>query len=115
MLITTEFGKIEISLQAVSSIVKKVVSESYGPVNVGNPQTGFLQKLLGGADENKRGLRVTEEIDGTLEIDIDLILEYGIRIPTVIENIQENVYHKLKEFTEAANIKVNIHVVGLQD
>ena len=114
MLITTEYGKIEISLQAVSSIVKKVVSESYGPVDVGNPQTGFLQKLLG-TEDNKRGLRVTEEIDGTLEIDIDLILEYGIRIPTVIENIQENVYHRLKELTEAANIKVNIHVVGLQD
>jgi uncharacterized alkaline shock family protein YloU len=99
MQVTTEFGKIDISLQAISSIVKKVVSESYGPVNVGSPQTGFL----------------TEEIDGTLEIDIDLILEYGVRIPTVVENIQENVFHKLKELTEATNIKVNIHVVGLQD
>ena len=39
---------------------------------------------------------MTEEIDGTLEIDIDLILEYGVRIPTVVENIQENVFQNLR-------------------
>ncbi|HOY26610.1 MAG TPA: Asp23/Gls24 family envelope stress response protein [Mesotoga sp.] len=115
MQVTTEFGKIDISLQAICSIVKKVVSESYGPVNVGTPQTGFLAKLFGTAEDTRKGIKVTEEIDGTLEIDVDLILEYGVRIPTVVENIQENVFHKLKELTEATNIKVNIHVVGLQD
>jgi len=71
--------------------------------------------LFGTAEDTRKGIKVTEEIDGTLEIDVDLILEYGVRIPTVVENIQENVFHKLKELTEATNIKVNIHVVGLQD
>ncbi|ACR80788.1 MULTISPECIES: Asp23/Gls24 family envelope stress response protein [Kosmotoga] len=113
MLITTEYGKIEITLQAIGSIVKKVVSESYGPVNVGAPQQGFLAKLLGGDD--KQGIKVIEEIDGSLEVNIDLTLEYGIRIPTVVENIQENVFHKLKTLTEANNVKVNVHVVGLED
>jgi uncharacterized alkaline shock family protein YloU len=114
VLITTEFGKIEISLQAISSIIKKVVSESYGPVNVGSGSHSFFGKLFGGEDSRK-GIRVIEEIDGSLEIDIDLVLEYGMRIPTVVENIQENVFHRLKELTEANNVRVNIHVIGLQD
>ncbi|MDK2950447.1 MAG: hypothetical protein PWQ77_112 [Kosmotogales bacterium] len=113
MLITTEFGKIEISLQALHTIVKVVVMESYGPVDMGVPNQGFLAKLLG--NEEKKGIKITEELDGTLVIDIELVLEYGVRIPTVIQNIQENIYHRLKELTEATNVKVNITVVGLQD
>ncbi|MBO8166363.1 MAG: Asp23/Gls24 family envelope stress response protein [Thermotogae bacterium] len=113
MLITTEYGKIEITLQTISSIVKKVVQESYGPVNVGSPQQGFLARILGA--EEKHGIKVTEEIDGTLEINIELVLEYGVRIPTVVTNIQENVFHRLKLLTEANNVKVNVYVVGLQD
>ncbi len=89
------------------------MSESYGPVNVGSPQQGFFSRILG--SEEKHGIKVTEEIDGTLEIDIELVLEYGVRIPAVVANIQENVFHRLKVLTEANNVKVNVYVVGLRD
>ncbi|TYB84159.1 MAG: Asp23/Gls24 family envelope stress response protein [Kosmotoga sp.] len=113
MLITTEYGKVEISLQVITSIVKKVVAESYGPVNVGATQQGLLSRLFG--SEERHGIKVNEEIDGSLILDIELVLEYGVNIPVVAKNIQENVFHRLKEYIEATAVKVNVYVVGIQD
>ncbi|MCD6254143.1 MAG: Asp23/Gls24 family envelope stress response protein [Thermotogae bacterium] len=102
-------GKLEILPQALYSIVHTALMESYGLV--GTKARSFMTQIFG--KEEERGIKITEA-DRSLVVDLYIVLEYGVRIPVAVKNIQENVYHHLKKDAGCENVEVNVHVVGLQ-
>ena len=74
--------------------------------------TDSLSKNLLGKDPLYKGIKINQSDDGVV-IDVSVIVEYGIKIPDVAWNIQENVKKEVEEIIEMQVNAVNIHVTGV--
>jgi len=109
---TTTLGGIHISPNAVATIAYHAALESYGVVGLAarNLADGLVKTIT---RDPSRGILVRyngEEID----IDIQVIVEYGTRISSVAESVANTVrYHVEKALGLKINM-VNVHVAGLR-
>ena len=74
--------------------------------------TDSLSKNLLGKDPLYKGIKISQGDDGVV-IDISVIVNYGIKIPDVAWDIQENVKKEVEEIIEITVNAVNIHVTGV--
>lgn len=109
---TTSLGGIHISPNAVATIAYHATLQSYGVVGLApkNLADGIVSTIT---REPSRGITVRykgEDID----IDINIIIEYGTRIATVAESVASTVrFHVEKALGLKVN-SVNVHVAGLR-
>ena len=107
------YGKVSISEIVIANIAAASVMESYGVVGLASRSTkDGLYKLLGIENINK-GVKVVRNIDGSVTIDISLILNYGVRISVVCQNIIENVKYNVEHSVNVGVSNVNILVQGI--
>ena len=109
---TTILGGIHISPTAVATIAYHATLESYGVVGLApkNLADGIVHTIT---REPMRGVSVRyngEDID----IEINVIIEYGTRITSVAESVANTVrYHVEKALGLRVN-SISIHVAGLR-
>ena len=109
---TTSLGGIHISPNAVATIAYHATLESYGVVGLApkNLADGIVTSIT---REPSHGVSVHyngEDID----IEIHVIVEYGIRINSVAESVANTVrFHVEKALGLRVNT-VNVHVAGLR-
>lgn len=108
-----DFGKVSISTNVIKSIVSNVLKESYGVCGLANISTkdGFYE-LLGWENSNK-GVNV-EIKENKINIDLSIIIQYGIKISVVCENIINNVKYNVENLTGLGVESVNISVHGIR-
>lgn len=108
MTLRTEIGEINISINVIRAIVYKAMISTFGLVDVSvqNLITRFFGK------EEEKGVKVTEK-DGKVEIDLFVVLEYGVVLPKVAKNLQENVFHEMKNMIGLEPEAVNVNILGL--
>lgn len=106
-------GKVEISRAAIATIVHDAVMQSYGVVGM-VPRTlrGSLAYYLG-QDDPRRGIEVTVRDDDRIEITLYVVLEYGVRISEVAQNVMASVKFAVEHALGMEVTAVNIHVQGL--
>ena len=106
------YGMIDISTTAVSTIANQAINQCYGVVGMAekNVATG-IAKLL--SRDSRRGIDVTLR-DGGIVIDVYVIVEYGVRIKTVAESIQHTVKFHLEKALSLPVHEVNVYVQGLR-
>jgi uncharacterized alkaline shock family protein YloU len=108
----TSLGGIHISPNAIATIAYHATMQSYGVVGLAprNFADGLVHTIT---RESTRGVTVHyngEEID----IDINVIIEYGTRINSVASSVANTVrFHVEKSLGLRVNT-VNIHVAGLR-
>lgn len=105
-------GTIKISDEVIATITSVAVSETDGVCNLSGSLTGEIAMRFGKKNINK-GIKVTTTDDGTV-IDISVTVKYGIRIPDIAWEIQENVKKSVESMSGLNVLKVNIHVVGVE-
>ena len=113
--IVNEFGKISISEDLIASIAGHAAVENYGIVGMSSKRATDTIIQLVGADNLKRGIKVTT-LEGGESVDIDLYvtLEYGVSLPAVAQNAMQNVRYRVKEMTGITVRNVNIHVEAIR-
>jgi uncharacterized alkaline shock family protein YloU len=109
---TTSLGGIHISPNAVATIAYHATLESYGVVGLApkNLADGIVSTIT---REPSRGISVRykgEDID----IDINVIIEYGTRINTVAESVANTVRFHVEKALGLHINTVNVHVAGLR-
>lgn len=111
--ITTELGVISIDDNVIANIAGISAMESYGIVGMASKSaTDGLFELLK-SDYLTKGIRVSSKED-LLVIDLHVILEYGVRISVVAENIIDRVRFNVEKFTGLKVGKININVQGIR-
>ncbi len=105
-------GNIKISEEVVSTIAGIAVAEVKGVSGMGGSFTGDIAQMLGKKSLSK-GVKISMN-DKEVSADISVIIEYGVRIPEVAWEIQENVKKSIESMTGLTVTKVNIHVVGVE-
>ncbi|QTA37124.1 Asp23/Gls24 family envelope stress response protein [Thermosipho ferrireducens] len=109
MKMQTEFGELDITLNAIRKLVYFAILETYGPVNISSDS--WFSKLV--SSEEGR-VKIQEDEFGHIKVDAFVELEYGTKISEVGRNIIENVKHKLKTLAGCDNVEVNVHVIDVK-
>ena len=109
----TSDSSIVISEDVVSVIAGIAVSEVPGVVDTAGGFAGGISKVLSGKKKLSKGIKV-EVGEKETKIDVNIIVEYGTRIPDVAFEIQNKVKKSVKEMTGLDVLEVNVHVQGVR-
>ncbi|PTI86647.1 Asp23/Gls24 family envelope stress response protein [Staphylococcus warneri] len=112
--ISNDYGKIDISNEVIASVVGGKTVECYGIVGMASRQQvrdGIAEIL--GHENYARGIKVREE-DGNVDIDMYIIVSYGVKISEVAKNVQSTVKYTLESTLNVKVNSVNIFVQGVR-
>ncbi|UXR66610.1 Asp23/Gls24 family envelope stress response protein [Staphylococcus pasteuri] len=112
--ISNDYGKIDISNEVIASVVGGKAVECYGIVGMSSRQQvrdGIAEIL--GHDNYARGIKVCEE-NGNVDIDMYIIVSYGVKISEVANNVQSTVKYTLESTLNVKVNSVNIFVQGVR-
>ncbi len=110
--IKTENDTIKISDDVVAVIAGVAVSEVPGVAGMAGGFAGGISEVFSGKKNLAKGIKV--EIDEkNAKIDVNIIVEYGSRIPDVAFEIQTRVKKAVESMTGLKVEEVNVHVQGV--
>ncbi len=110
--IKTENEGIQISNDVVAVIAGVAVSEVPGVAGMAGGFAGGITEVLSGKKNLAKGIKV--EVTGAqAKIDVNIIVEYGSRIPDVAFEIQNRVKKAVESMTGLKVEEVNVHVQGV--
>ena len=109
----TDDSSVVISDEVVSIIAGIAVSEVPGVVDTAGGFAGGISEVLSGKKKLSKGIKV-EVGEKETKIDVNIIVEYGVRIPDVAFEIQNKVKSSVKEMTGLDVLSVNVHVQGVR-
>ena len=109
---TTNLGGIHISPNAVATIAYHATLQSYGVVGLApkNLADGLVSTIT---REPSRGISVRYKGDD-IDIDLNIIVEYGTRINSVAESVGNAVRFNVEKALGLHINTVNVHVAGLR-
>ena len=110
----TNYGNINVSEEAVASLAGGVITECYGVVGMASRKLvrdGWAE-LLG--KENYRKGVVVRRTDSGLEIDLYIIVSFGVKISEVVQEAQKKVKYVLEKSLSEEIAAVNVFVQGVQ-
>ena len=111
--IKTENEGIQISNDVVAVIAGVAVSEVPGVAGMAGGFAGGITEVLSGKKNLAKGIKV-EATTTEAKIDVNIIVEYGSRIPDVAFEIQSRIKKSVKEMTGLDVVAVNVHVQGVR-
>jgi uncharacterized alkaline shock family protein YloU len=106
-----EYGVVRIADDVVGTIANIAATEIQGVNGLSGGIAGELVEMFGKKNLTK-GVKVNTE-EKTVEIDLNIIVDFGIKIPEVAWEIQEAVKRSVESMTGLAVKVVNVHVVGI--
>lgn len=107
-----ESSNIKISNEVVAVIAGKAVSEAPGVYAMAGGFAGGISEVLSGKKNLSKGIKV-EVGEKETRIDVNIIVEYGTRIPDVAFDIQNRVKSAVEGMTGLKVVAVNVHVQGV--
>ena len=110
--IKTENEGIQISSDVVAVIAGVAVSEVQGVSGMSGGFAGGITEVLSGKKNLAKGIKVEIDEDKA-KIDVNIIVEYGSRIPDVAFEIQNRVKKSVENMTGLKVQEVNVHVQGV--
>lgn len=110
--IALENSNIKIADDVVAVIAGVAVSEVQGVYEMSGGFAGGISEVLSGKKKLAKGIKV-EINEKTTKIDVNIIVEYGTRIPDVAFEIQNKVKKAVETMTGLTVSEVNVHVQGV--
>ena len=107
-----EVGNIKISVDVVSTIAGIATNEIEGVAGMYGTFAGGIAEMLGAKKSPSKGVKV--DLNGNNAIvDLYIVVDYGVRIPELAWEVQENVKNNIETMTGLDVQKVNIHIEGV--
>lgn len=110
---TTAIGLVSVSEEVILKVAGYAALECYGIVGMASKRTtdGIVQML--GIENLARGVRVRLNEEG-VDVDLYIIVEYGISISAVAATLIDTVKYKVEHLTGAKVNKVNVSVEDIR-
>ncbi|MEI3392686.1 MAG: Asp23/Gls24 family envelope stress response protein [Clostridia bacterium] len=103
---------IKISSDVIAVIAGVAVSEVPGVFGMAGGFAGGITEVLKGKKNLAKGIKV-DTTDNKAKIDVNIIVDYGARIPDVAFEIQNRVKTAVENMTGLKVEEVNVHVQGV--
>ena len=110
----TNYGSISVSSDAVASLAGGVITECYGVVGMASKQVlrdGWAELLK--KENYARGVVVKYNGEG-LDIDLYIIVGFGVKISEVVLEAQKKVKYMLEKTLSLEVTSVNVFVQGVR-
>ena len=110
----TNYGSISVSEEAVASLAGGVITESYGVVGMASKQIlkdGWAELLK--KENYTKGVVVRNGKAG-LEIDLYIVVSFGVKISEVVTEAQKKVKYMLEKSLSQEVSQVNVFVQGVR-
>ncbi|WP_163102638.1 Asp23/Gls24 family envelope stress response protein [Peribacillus alkalitolerans] len=105
-------GKVEIAPEVIEVIAGIAASEVEGVAQMrGNFAAGVVERL--GRKNHGKGVKV-ELTEESIKVDVYCVMKFGVSIPKVAQEVQDNIRQALLNMTALEADEVNVHVVGIQ-
>lgn len=107
--IDTGYGEVTIDNEVLEKVAGVTAIECYGIVGMAMVNmTSGIAKLLKG-DSITKGISLKVE-DNVVRIDLHIIIEYGVNIKAVTDNLISTVKYKLETFSGLKVGHINVYV-----
>jgi uncharacterized alkaline shock family protein YloU len=108
----TSLGKVEIAPEVIEVIAGIAANEINGVAQMrGSFASNVTEKF--GKKNHGKGIKVDLSNEG-IKIDVYTVFQYGVSIPAVAQQVQDNIRQALRNMTSLTISEVNVHVVGVQ-
>ena len=108
----SNIGMVKISDDVVSVIASIATSEITGVASTDAGMVGSIAHMVTGKKSNTKGVKVAVgEKDAS--IDIAIAVEYGIKIPEIVSQVQDNVKKTVETMTGLSVAAVNVYVQSI--
>lgn len=104
-----DMGIVKISDEVVGVIAGLATTEIKGIVGMSTGITGGITQILSGKKNLSKGVKVNVG-ENSASIDLFVVVEYGVKIPELALQVQENVKKTVETMTGLIVSEVNIHV-----
>ena len=106
-------GDLHISNQVIAEIVGSSVMECYGVMGMSDPQAqGQSIKILS-SSRSRKGVTVDNGDEGII-IGIYVVLQYGVNISVVTQNIRDQINFALSSYVQVPVESIDVHVTGIK-
>jgi len=109
--VSEDYGKVTFADEVIAIIAGLAATEIPGVSAMSGGIAGGIVEKLGKKNLSK-GVKV-EVGEKEAAIDLFIIVDYGVRIPELSWNVQENVKKAVETMTGLNVIEVNIHIQGV--
>ena len=109
--VINEIGDVKIASDVVNVIATIAATEVEGIAGMSGGITGEIAEKVGVKSSGK-GIKVQIGEEETV-IDLYLIVNYGVRVPDVAWEVQQNVKKSVETMTGLKVGQVNIHIQGI--
>ncbi len=110
--VSLENSNIKIADDVIAVIAGAAASEVPGVASMAGGFAGGISEVFSGKKNFAKGIRV-EAGEKETRIDVNIIVEYGVRIPDVAFEIQNRVKKAVENMTGLVVEEVNVHVQGV--
>ncbi len=110
----SKLGNINVTVGAIASLTGATVSECYGVVGMASKQffkDGFAVLLK--QDNFSKGV-VVKQTERGLELDIYIIICYGVKVIEVVSEVQKKVKYEIERTLDIDFAAVNVFVQGVK-
>ncbi len=106
-------GLLRVSNECIAKLVGYAALECYGVVGMAatDTQSGVMHLLP--AYRLERGIEVSYN-ESAVVIDLHVVLDKGVNITSVSNNLEDAVKFMLKRIAEFENVEVHVHVEALK-
>lgn len=111
---STNYGNVNISEEAVSTLVGGVVSECYGVVGMAsrNILKDGIAELL--KKENFSKGVLVKNAGGGLVIDVYIIVGFGVKVSEVINEVQKKIKYMTEKTLQVEVVACNVYVQDIR-
>lgn len=110
--VSLENSSIKIADDVIAVIAGAAASEVPGVSSMAGGFAGGISEVFSGKKNFAKGIKV-EAGEKEARIDVNIIVEYGVRIPDVAFEIQNRVKKAVESMTGLKVLDVNVHVQGV--
>lgn len=113
---STKYGSINISLEAIATVAENAAAQCYGVVGMASRKSMLdtLDDLKAKGNLVKSVVAKKTKAD-TFEIDIFIIVAYGVRITEVVGEVQKKVKYDLERKFNLKFKGINVYVQGIKN
>ena len=114
MKIKNELGYIEIMPDVISGIAGYAASSCFGVKGMTSRSVADGVASLLRRENMNRGVKITEAVDGGINIDLHIAVDHGINISTVCRSIISEVRYHVEQLTGIDVKNIDIYVESIK-
>lgn len=105
-----QVGMLKVSENVIATIVRLATMEVKGVEGLVNTDNTIKQFLMKKSENNAIKIKLTGDV---VEISVGVIVEFGNKVVSLAEQIQNNIKSSVQSMTGVAVARVNVYIAGV--